>query len=98
MNILSDLVPDKNLEGLLPGVLGGDHEGGAAQHRLLIHSDRGMPENCTRKMTDPGCLSRIRTFSIPDPRSASKNRSILTQKIVSKLSEMIRVVHPRSGS
>ncbi len=62
MNTMSHLVPDENLEGLLPGVLGGDHERGAAQHRLLIHSDRGMPENCTRKMTDPRCLSRI-----PDP-------------------------------
>ncbi len=48
----------------------------------------------------PGCLSRIqiRIFSIPDPgsirfpdpgsESASKNLSILTQKIVSKLSEL----------
>ncbi len=34
-----------------------------------------------------GCLSRIRIFSIPDPGSASKNLSILTQKLVSKLSE-----------
>ncbi len=42
--------------------------------------------------------SRIRNFSVLDPKSASKNRSILTQKIVSKLSEMIRVVHPVSGS
>ncbi len=35
---------------------------------------------------DPGCLSRIWIFSIPDP--ASKKLSILTQKIVSKLSEI----------
>jgi hypothetical protein len=40
-----------------------------------------------------GCLSRIRIFSIPnpsfiDPGSASKNLSILTQKMVSKLSEI----------
>jgi hypothetical protein len=39
-------------------------------------------------VADPGCLSlnrlfpsRIRFFSIPDPGSASKNLSILTQKI-----------------
>ncbi len=37
---------------------------------------------------DPGCLSRIRIFSIPDPGSASKNVSILTQKIVTVLSEI----------
>ncbi len=35
-----------------------------------------------------GCLSRIRIFSIPTPRSASKNLSILTKKVVSKLSEI----------
>ncbi len=34
----------------------------------------------------PGSL--IRTFPIPDPGYASKNFSILTQKIVSKLSEI----------
>jgi hypothetical protein len=51
-------------------------------------------------VADPGCLSRIRIFPsririflIPDPNfshpgSASKNLSILTQKIVSKLSEI----------
>jgi hypothetical protein len=39
-------------------------------------------------VADPGCLSRIRIFSIPDSGSASKNLSILTQKIVSKLSEI----------
>jgi hypothetical protein len=32
--------------------------------------------------------SRIRIFSFPDPRSASKNFSILTQKMVSKLSDI----------
>ncbi len=31
-------------------------------------------------VADPGCLSRIRTVSIPDPGSASKNLSILTSK------------------
>jgi hypothetical protein len=40
---------------------------------------------------------RIRIYSIPDP--ASKNLIILTQKMVSKLSEIrIRVVHPGTGS
>jgi hypothetical protein len=44
-------------------------------------------------VADPGCLSRIRIFSIPDPNlvnsgpgSSSKNLS-KTQKIISKLSE-----------
>ncbi len=46
--------------------------------------------------------SRIRTVSIPDPGSSSKNSSILTpqkkQKMFSKLlKNMIRVVHPGSG-
>jgi len=31
--------------------------------------------------TDPGYLSRIRIFPIPDPLSASKNLSILIQKL-----------------
>jgi hypothetical protein len=31
-------------------------------------------------VADPGCLSRIRLFSIPDPGSSSKNLSILTPK------------------
>jgi hypothetical protein len=39
-------------------------------------------------VADPGGLSRIRIFSIPDPRSASKILSILTKKMVSKLSEI----------
>ncbi len=40
---------------------------------------------------DPGseyCPSKIRTFSIPDHGSASKNWSVLTKKMVSKLSVM----------
>jgi hypothetical protein len=50
-------------------------------------------------VADPGCLSRIRLFSIPDPGSTKKNLSIFTQKIVSKLlGNMIQVVHPGSGS
>jgi hypothetical protein len=41
-------------------------------------------------VSDPGCLSRIRIFSIPDPNffhpgSESRNLSIVAQKIVSKL-------------
>ncbi len=39
-------------------------------------------------VADPGCLSRIRIFSILDPGSAYKNLSIFTQKIVFKLSEI----------
>ncbi len=46
-------------------------------------------------VSDPGCLSRffhpvfrIRIFSIPDTGSTSKNLSILTQNIPSKLSEI----------
>ncbi len=43
------------------------------------------------RVADPGSdffPSRIRIFPIPDPGSASKNLSTLTQKIVSKLSEI----------
>jgi hypothetical protein len=41
--------------------------------------------------------SRIRTFSIPDPGSASRSLSILTQKNgFLALENMIRVVHPGS--
>jgi hypothetical protein len=44
--------------------------------------------------------SRIRTVSIPDPGSASKNLSILTPKKPKNgfqaLENMIRVVHPES--
>ncbi len=45
-------------------------------------------------VADPGCLSRIRIFFLSRiriffyPWSASKNKSILTQRIVSKLSEI----------
>ncbi len=56
-------------------------------------------------VADPGCLSRIRILSIPDSGSEffpSRIRikeflSILTQNIVS-LGNMIRFVHPGSGS
>jgi hypothetical protein len=37
---------------------------------------------------DPGFLSRIRIFPIPEPGTASQNLSLLTQKWVSKLSEI----------
>ncbi len=53
---------------------------------------------------DPGCLSQIRVFSIPNPGfhpgSASKNLSILTQKMVSEISEIRfgRDAHPGSWS
>ncbi len=57
-------------------------------------------------VVDPGCLSRIRIFSIPDPnvfhprsRIRIKNLSILTQKNgLQALGNMIRVAHPGSGS
>jgi hypothetical protein len=45
-----------------------------------------------------GCWDRIQNFSIPDPGTASKNLSIVTQKIISKLSEIeflpIRIPDP----
>ncbi len=56
--------------------------------------------SCGCSVSDPGCLSRIpdpnfshprsriRIFPIRDPGSATKNLSILTQKTVSKLSEI----------
>ena len=48
-------------------------------------------------VADPGCLSRIRLFSIPDPGSA-KNLSIFTQqKWFLSSKNMIRVVNPGSG-
>ncbi len=55
-------------------------------------------------VADPGCLSRMRIFSIPDPGSKKfririKEFIYLTQKIVSKLfGNMSRVVHPGSGT
>ncbi len=63
-------------------------------------------------VTDPVCLSRIRIFSNPDPGSASKNLSILTQKIWSGLfipdqdpgylpipdPDVIKAPYPGSGS
>jgi hypothetical protein len=47
-------------------------------------TDKHLPPS---SVADPGYLSRIRPFSIPDPGSASKNLSILTQKNGSKLWE-----------
>ncbi len=52
-------------------------------------------------VADPGWLSRIRIFSIPYPGSASKNLSILTQKIVYKLSAIwprVFIPNPDPGS
>ncbi len=50
-------------------------------------------------VADPGCLSRIPdTNFFPDPESASKSLSILTQKWFLALGNTIRVVHPGSGS
>ncbi len=54
----------------------------------MIAYSRHLKLSCS--VAYPGCLSRIRLFSIPDPicfhpGSESKNLSILTQKMVSKL-------------
>jgi hypothetical protein len=56
-------------------------------------------------VADPGCSeffpSRIWIFPIPDPGSSTKNLSILTQKIVSKLPEIwsgLFIPHPDAGS
>jgi hypothetical protein len=60
-------------------------------------------------VADPGCLSRIRLFSIPYPKCLHPGSRILikefkyinpkkAKKMVSKLlKNMIRVVHPGSG-
>ncbi len=62
--------------------------GGALSLYICIH------RQCCRSamiISDPifsHSRSRVRIFSIPDPGSASKNWSILTQKLVSKLSEI----------
>jgi hypothetical protein len=41
--------------------------------------------NVALSVADPGCLSRIRIFSIPDPHPHQRFLSILTLKNVSKL-------------
>jgi hypothetical protein len=68
----------------------------------------GICIRLSSSVADPGCLSRISdpNFSITDPGSrvkkipgsASKNLSILTQKMVYKLGNIIRDVHPGSGT
>jgi len=56
-------------------------------------------------VADPGCLSRIWIFPIPDPDpnvfhpvSRIRNLSILTQKLFLSSRKYCPVVHPRSGS
>ncbi len=52
-----------------------------------------------RSVADPGCLSRIRVFSIPDPGSASKNFN--PKKLFLKLSEIwsrLFIPNPDPGS
>jgi hypothetical protein len=68
---------------------------GRLQRPHLYGDQRRRPRGNMKKrnyvtvsVADPGCLSRIRIFSIPDSGPASKNLSILTQIIVSKLSEI----------
>jgi hypothetical protein len=56
--------------------------------QLRDRSGRTRHVTLPDSVADPGCLSRIQIFSNPDHGSASKNLSILTQKIVSKLSEI----------
>ncbi len=63
------------------------------RHNEGLSSDDEMPgqdmaglSKVIDSYADPGCLSRIRIFSIPDPHQNIV--SILTQKIVSKLSEI----------
>jgi hypothetical protein len=71
-------------------------EHGVAQlalHTSVIKKHVVIRQCCgsRRFIPDPGSeffASWIRIFCIPDPGSASKNLSILTQKIVSKLSEI----------
>ncbi len=77
------------------------------------NKNAGYPEPSFKECCGPGCLSWIRIFQIPDSRSrvksfpdpgsasASKNLSILTQKIVSKLSEIwskMFILGPDPGS
>ncbi len=57
-------------------------------HFFLPFHDHVLKSVLSRVSRNPGCLSRIRIFSIPDSGSGSKNLSILTQKIVSKFSEI----------
>ncbi len=69
----------RNRDPYLSGSVFSTQEGSVA-------GNSGRPE--ISSVADPGCLSRIRIFSTPDPEFASKNLSILTPKIVSKLSEI----------
>jgi hypothetical protein len=70
---------------------------------LIALGDSGVRKcRVLRSVADPGSLSRIRIFSIPDPgskrsgtESASKNLSIFNPKNCFKaLGNMIRDVHP----
>ncbi len=52
-----------------------------------------------RSVADPGSLSRIPDSNFFHPGSASKNLSILTpEKVFEALRNMIRIVHPGTGS
>ncbi len=72
--------------------------------RIRIHTKMTWIRNtATSSVADPGCLSRILLFSIPDHGSASKNLSILTKKnkkMVSKLKKIwfgLLIPDPGSG-
>jgi hypothetical protein len=61
----------RNRDPYLSGSVFSTQEGSVA-------GNSGRPE--ISSVADPGCLSRIRIFSITDPEFASKNLSILTPK------------------
>ncbi len=63
-----------------------------AKHKDLIRETFTYEVAKFFSVAYPGCLSQFRIFPIPDPESTSKNLSILTQKIVSKLSEIWSVL------
>ena len=68
--------------------------------RIRIHKTIVADPGCLSRIPDPTFFhpgSRIRTVSITDPGSASKNLSILTpKKWFLTLENMIRIVHPGS--
>jgi hypothetical protein len=63
-----------------------DHHVELAEQLQLLQAHRRLAVRRARLLHSVMQLFRIRIFSIPDPRS--KNLSILTQKIVSKLSKI----------
>ncbi len=77
----------------------------AQRREIFLHHPRslcvwGSSQPGRQQHSKPECFpSRILIFSMPGPGSVSKNLSVLTQKIVSKLSELwSRLFNPGSGS